>query len=275
MNEGVVRKNRLYHGLGLRFWTGSGLLVTLVAMSIVMPWASGQGVDDQSSMAYLSPSLANPFGTDDVGRDIFTRTAYGLRFDLMLIAISVPVSMILGTFLGMLRAFGNWLGEIGQRIIDIIVGVPSIILGIAISAALGPGALALGAAIIVASIPPFGRLTRSSILALEHKDFVLAARAFGRSPAQILLRHILPNTVPILLTQLPISLVMAIILEASLSVIGLGLPAPSPSLGGLISDGRADIYTQIWYVIGPTIVFAILAISLVLIAEGIKHKMVR
>lgn len=271
----VKQSHHLFHGLGPGFWTGSGVLATLIAGSIILPIVSGQGIDDQSAMAFLPPSLAYPFGTDDVGRDIFTRTAYGLRFDLMLIALAVPCSMALGTLLGLLKVFGNGLGEVGQRIIDIILGVPSIILGISICAALGPGAISLGAAIVIAGAPPFGRLARSSLLTLEHKDFIQAARAFGQHPSQILMRHILPNTASILLTQLPISLVMAIILEASLSVIGLGLPAPAPSLGGLISDGRANVYTQIWYVVGPTIVFAMLAISLVLIAEGIKHRMAR
>jgi peptide/nickel transport system permease protein len=251
---------------------GAGLLVVLLACAAFAPSLTGYGMDQQSNLAYAPPSPQHLFGTDEVGRDIFTRTAVGLRFDLMLISAAVPLSMLLGTMLGLLRVFASWIGELGQRVIDVILGIPAVILGLSISAALGPGALSLGLSIVVAGIPPFGRLARSTLLTLEHKDYIQAAKAFGQSPVRILYRHILPNTVTVLLTQLPISLVMAIILEASLSVIGLGLPPPSPTLGGLISAGRANIYVQVWYVIGPAIVFATLAIALVMIAEGIKGK---
>lgn len=266
----AARIVRSLAGLGPGFWVGSIILAGLILGSLIVPALTGYGVDEQSYNAFAPPSLENIFGTDDVGRDIFTRTAYGLQFDLMLIFLAVPVSMVMGTLVGLLRVFGNFLGEAGMRFIDIVIGIPAIILGISIAAALGPGIPSLATTIIIAGMPPFARLARSSMLSLETKDFVLAARAFGMSRLRILWRHILPLTLPVLLTQLPISLVVAIVLEASLSVIGLGLPSPAPSLGGLINDGRANIYIQIWYVIGPTIVFATLAVALVLLSEGTK-----
>jgi len=240
--------------------------------SFTVPLITGAGVNDQAHEALLSPSLQHPFGTDEVGRDIFTRTFYGLQLDFALIFLAVPLSLIIGCTLGMLRVLNRGLGELGQRIIDIILGFPSIILGLSVVAITGPGFTALFIAIVIAGVPAFGRLTRSSLLTLEHRDYIQAAKGFGVSRLRLITRHYLPNSSGPLLAQLTISLISAVILEASLSVVGLGIQPPTPSLGGLISTGLRYVYAQLGYVIGPALVFVVLAIALNLIADGLSER---
>lgn len=258
--------------LGRRGLTGLVLLLLLFVAAFAVPLITGAGVNDQAHEALLSPSLQHPFGTDEVGRDIFTRTFYGLQLDFALIFLAVPLSLIIGCTLGMLRVLNRGLGELGQRVIDIILGFPSIILGLSVVAITGPGFAALFIAIVIAGVPAFGRLTRSSLLTLEHRDYIQAAKGFGVSRLRLITRHYLPNSSGPLLAQLTISLISAVILEASLSVVGLGIQPPTPSLGGLISTGLRYVYAQLGYVIGPALVFVVLATALNLIADGLSER---
>lgn len=263
---------RAHRRVPVRIIIGSVAVVVLVLAAILVPILSGVGINEQTRDSFLGASFAHPFGTDEVGRDVFVRAFYGLRLDLLLIVIAVPVSLVVGTALGMLRALNRGLGELGQRLIDIILGFPSIILGLSVAAIFGPSFLALLVAVALAGIPPFGRLARTSLLTLESRDFVLAAKAFGVPRWKIVARHYLPNSAPPLLTQLAISLIAAVGLEASMSVIGLGVQPPNTSLGSLISSGLRNVYVQVGYVVGPALIFMVLAVSLNLIADGLAER---
>lgn len=252
-------------------WAGAVLLVLLVAAAWLVPVLTGVGVDDQSGDGLLPPSLAHPFGTDEVGRDIFVRSFYGLQTDVLLIFLAVPLSFVIGTTLGMLRVFASWLGEIGQRVIDIILGFPAIILGLAVIAVIGPGFGSLFLAIVITGIPPFGRLARANLLSLESSDFIAAAKAFDVPRWQLIVRHYIPNSAGPLLTQFALSLIVAVGLSAAMSVIGLGIQPPTTSLGALISSGLRNVYVQLGYVIGPTLVFMALVVALNLIADGLAE----
>lgn len=252
-------------------WAGAVLLVLLAAAAWLVPVLTGVGVDDQSGDGLLPPSLAHPFGTDEVGRDIFVRSFYGLQTDVLLIFLAVPLSFVIGTTLGMLRVFASWLGEIGQRIIDIILGFPAIILGLAVIAVIGPGFGSLFLAIVITGIPPFGRLARANLLSLESSDFIAAAKAFDVPRWQLIVRHYIPNSAGPLLTQFALSLIVAVGLSAAMSVIGLGIQPPTTSLGALISSGLRNVYVQLGYVIGPTLVFMALVVALNLIADGLAE----
>lgn len=252
-----------------RFWVGVSLLLLLIASAWLVPIITGVGINAQTRDGLQPPSLQHPFGTDEVGRDIFIRSFYGLQTDLVLVFVAVPVSFLLGTTLGMLRVFANWLGELGQRVIDIILGFPAIILGLAVIAVLGPGFWSLFVAIVIAGIPPFGRLARANLISLESRDFIAAAKAFEVPRWKLILHHYLPNSAGPLLTQFALALIGAVGLSAVMSVIGLGIQPPNTSLGALISAGLRQVYVQLGYVIGPALVFMALVIALNLIADGL------
>jgi peptide/nickel transport system permease protein len=250
------------------------LLALLVGAALLAPLFSS-GYDQQSAETFLSPSWQHPFGTDELGRDVFVRTLYGLRSDLVLLFVGVPVSGILGTLLGVLGTLSRPLGLAMQRMFDIIIGFPSLILGIVIVLIIGPGIWALTVTIVVFGLPGFGRLARAAMLAQEQREYVLAARVLGISRWKVLVRHILPNSLDALIVHTAIAMVIAIFLETGLSIVGLGIQPPQPSLGTLLNTGVRFLSLAPAYVLGPTVVLILLALSFSLLSDALNEAVNR
>ena len=249
---------------------GGGMLVLLTVLAVTVPVFAPTGYDGQSADAFAGPGWSSPFGTDEVGRDILVRTLYGLRVDLSLVFVAVPLSALLGTLLGLSGALAPWLGVLSQRALDVILGFPSLVLGICVALVLRPGWWALVVAIVIYGLPAFGRLARASLLVQQQREYVLAARVMRVPGRTIMVRHILPNAVDPIIVQTAIGMVAAIFLESSLSIVGLGVQPPEPSLGALLNVGMRHMSEQPVYVLGPALVLLLLALGLSLLADALN-----
>lgn len=250
-------------------------IVVLTGAALLAPVIFPQGYDMQTRDSLLPMSLAHPFGTDELGRDIFVRSIYGLRTDLTLVYAAVPASMIIGTFLGLLGAVSTRLGVLVQRALDIIVGFPGLILGICVVLVLGAGWTALFVAIIISGLPSFGRLARATLLTQQQREYVIAARTLGVGKWKIMVRHILPNAIDPIIVQGAVFVVGAIFIEAALSIVGLGLQPPEPSLGILLNTGMRYITRAPFYILGPTIILLLIALAFSLLADALNETVNR
>jgi peptide/nickel transport system permease protein len=254
---------------------GAGLLLILVAAALLAPVLFPGGYDQQSGNSLQPPSWANPFGTDELGRDLFTRTVFGLRIDLSIVAVAVPLGLVIGTTLGMLGAISRSAGTLVQRFLDVVVGFPGIVLGVSIVLVIGPGWTSLVLAIAISSLPTFGRLSRATMLSQSQREYVTAARTLGVSRIRVVLRHILPNAIDPILVAGSVYVVYAIFIEAGLSIIGLGIQPPEPSLGSLLNNATRFINQAPTYIIGPTVVLFLLALSFSLISDSLNRTVNR
>ncbi|TFB51069.1 ABC transporter permease [Cryobacterium tagatosivorans] len=254
---------------------GSVILLVLVALALLAPVLYPGGYDVQSAESLRGPSLAHPFGTDQLGRDLLTRSLFGLRIDLTIVAVAVPLGMVVGTTLGLIGALSRVAGTVLQRVLDVIIGFPGIVLGMCIILIMGPGWSALVIAITVSSLPTFGRLSRAAMLSQAQREYVMAARTLGVSRVTIITRHILPNAIDPILVAGAVFVVHAIFIEAGLSIIGLGIQPPEPSLGSLLNQGMRYITQAPTYVLGPTVVLFLLALSFSLISDSLNKAVNR
>jgi peptide/nickel transport system permease protein len=252
--------------------TGAILLALLVTSALAAPLLFPGGYDVQSRDALALPTLAAPFGTDEVGRNVFVRAIYGTRTDLSLVAVAVPIAAVVGTLLGLIGIVSRTAGNLAQRLLDLIMGFPSLILGICVTLVLGPGWFALVLAMTIYALPAFGRLARATLLSQEHRDYVSAARMLGVPRRSIMARHILPHTLDTMIAQMVVAAVASIFLESSLSIVGLGVQPPEPSLGVLLNNGARFIEDQPFYVLGPAAVLFLLVLGFSLLADAFTSK---
>lgn len=253
----------------------TAVLGVLVVVAVGAPIIFPQGYDAQSGENLRGLSGAHLFGTDELGRDLLVRTVFGLRTDLSLIATAVPISLCLGTLLGLIGAVSRPAGTIVQRALDIILGFPSLVLGICIVLVLGAGWTALFIAIVIYGLPSFGRLARAALLSQEQREYVVAARTLGLGRWRTMSRHILPNALDPILVQGAVFVVAAIFIEAALSIVGLGIQPPRPSLGALLNVGVRYINQTPTYILGPTLVLLLLALAFSLLADALNETVTR
>ena len=255
----------------------AGLLVVggLAVVALLAPVIAPHGYDAQGVDALRPGSWPALFGTDELGRDVCARALYGLRTDLSLVGLAVPASALLGTLLGLSGFLSPRLGTAIQRGLDVILGFPSLILGISIALVVRPGWPALFVAIVIYGLPGFGRLARATLLAQQQRDYVLAARMMGVSRGRVLLRHILPHAADPIIVQMATGMVSGIFLESSLSIVGLGIQPPAPSLGALLNTGMRYMSQQSLYVVGPALLLLLLAWGLILLSDALNEAVTR
>lgn len=212
-----------------------------------------------------SPSLLHLFGTDNFGRDVFSRVLEGASTSFFIALCVVAIGALLGTVIGALTAYyGGWLDEIVMRLNDVLAAFPGVLLAIVFVAVIGPGTYNLILALGIIFIPSFARLVRGEVLVQKQLDYVRNAKLMGASDFRILAFHILPNIRPAMKTALLVGFQNAILSEASMSYLGLGVTQPDPSLGRMLSEAQSYLWTAPWYVLAPglTILFLTLGIGL-------------
>lgn len=275
--ERLVRESMFWGSLDRLIRNPQGLfglivLVGLVLAAVFAPLIAWHDPIAQNAEGrFLAPSLDHPFGTDELRRDLFARTLFGLRVSLGLSLIAVAIGASIGIALGFLSGYaGGWVDAVVMRTVDALLAFPGLLAALAIVTILGPGVRNIAIAIAFFSIPSFARLSRAQMLAERNRDYVLSAETLGAGALRIVFRHIAPNAIAPLLTQVALFMASAVILSASLSFLGLGESAPTPSLGGLINSAKSNVQTAWWYAAFPGAVLALLLLSLNLLADAIN-----
>lgn len=257
----------LLHGRGLAGLVLLGLLAVVgFAAPLLAPYPPNLQLDDAN---LLTPSLEHLLGTDYVNRDVLSRTIYGLRTDLIIVFLAVPIGAILGTMLALAGTLSAAVDVALQRMFDVVLAFPALILAIGLTAVTGTGINTVIAVIAIVETPIFGRMLRSSILRVRSLPYVEAAETIGAGRIWVLRRHVLPNAAEPIGVQLAVSLSVAVFVESAMSFLGIGVQPPAPSLGGLISDGINYADNNVAYVLGPLLVVIILVLSLQLLAQAL------
>ena len=254
---------------------GLGMLLIVIIIAFIAPWVSPYPEDATGTTHVLerlqSPSKAHFFGTDKIGRDIFSRvfmgTGLALQVGIVIISIAATIGVTLGAVAGY---FGRWIDDLIMRITDIFLAVPALVLAIAITAALGKGITNVMIGISLVWWPGFARLTRSLVLSLKEEAFVEAANGIGASHARILFRHILPNAVSPIIVKMSTDFGFAVLTAAALGFIGLGAQPPTPEWGAMINDGRAYFPSEWWVATFPGLAIFVVVFSWNLLGDGLR-----
>jgi peptide/nickel transport system permease protein len=237
-----------------RILVGLILLLVLVLLAVLAPWvAPHDPIAVDADHARLPPGPGHLFGTDELGRDVFSRVLWGGRISLPVAFVAVGVGLVVGGLVGVVAGYrGGGTDLLLMRLIDGILAFPALILAVALVAALGPNLRNAMIAIGLVQIPIYARLTRAQVLQLKSLDFVTAARALGASPVRIIGRHMLPNLLNPLIVQVSLSAAGAMLAEATLSFLGLSAPPPTPDWGFMINSGQSFLINGDWWMtLGP------------------------
>jgi peptide/nickel transport system permease protein len=252
-----------------------GVVVFFIALAVLAPLVSPYDPQTTSWAAVRKPpSLAHPFGTDEIGRDVLARIIWGARASLAAGLVSVSLALAVGVPVGLVSGYmGGFVDGLLMRMIDAMLAIPFLILAIALAAFLGPCLANAMIAIGISQTPIFARLTRGQVLNVKHEEYIEAARAIGNSHHRIVLRHILPNIIPPLLVQATLAAAAAIIAEAALSFLGLGEQPPDPSWGSMLNTAKNFMSQAPWMAVWPGVAIFALVLSLNLFGDGLRDAL--
>ena len=251
-----------------------GLVITLllvVTAGLSLVYTPRDPLEMSITGRLQAPTAAHPLGTDQFGRDLLSRVMTGAVTSILVGVIAVSIGMGIGVALGTLSGyFGGWVDEGFMRLMDAVQGFPAILSALLMTAVFRPSVTISMVAIGVAFLPVFARLTRASFLEFRDREFVLAARALGAGDGALIVRHILPNTLPPLIVQATISFPVAILAEAALSYLGLGTQPPHPSWGLMLKEAQAFLGMDPWFAIFPGSAIALTVLGLNLLGDGLR-----
>lgn len=255
--------------------TGGGLLVLLATAALLAPLLAPADPLAQNLYHRLQPpGWAHLLGTDEFGRDIFSRVLYGARISLRLGLLAISAALGAGTLLGLLAGYrGGWADTLIMRLMDLMLAFPSILLAITIVAVIGPGIDNVMVAVSIVLIPQYARLVRAAVLSIRELNYVEAARALGASDPHILVKAILPNCLVLLIVQSTLSLATAMLDAAGLSFLGLGAQPPTPEWGAMLSGGRDLLLRAPWVMAFPGLAIFAAALGLNLFGDGLRDAL--
>ena len=254
---------------------GAAVLLIVAFMGVlgaaIVPY-DPNGMD--FSNRFATPSFAHWMGTDDFGRDIFSRIVVGARVSLLSGVVAVSVATAVGTSLGLIAGYSTRLtDEVIMRAMDVLYAFPAILLAIAVLAALGKGIENAMIAIGVVYIPIFARIARGAVLGIRNEEFIIAARALGAGNIRILLTHVLPNVLSPIIVEITLSLAFAILAEAALSFFGLGTQPPDPSWGRMLSEGRDFFRQSGWMGVFPGLAIFFTVMGFNFLGDGLRDAL--
>src|SRR5512143_63863 len=252
---------------------GFVIVLTLVIVSLLAPAIAPYSPTKQKVTNMLkTPSADNWLGTDELGRDILSRVMYGGQASLQVGLLAVGCAMIVGVSLGLIAGYwsNSLLDQVIMRGMDALLAFPGLLIALALVAALGASLQNVIIAVATVSVPAYTRLTRGQVLSVKERDFVVAARTVGAQDRRIILRHILPNVTAPLIVQSSLGVAFAILTEAGLSFLGLGVQPPTPSWGSMLSAGRGFLDTDPWLVIGPGTAIFLAVLGFNFLGDGIR-----
>jgi len=250
------------------------VIITLdLILAIFAPFIATHSYDEMDFMYVLAKpgEGGHIFGTDDYGRDIFSRLVYGARVSLMVGVVAVGIGALIGTVLGIISGyFGGFLDSLIMRFMDALLSFPYVLLAIAMMAVLGPGLFNAMIAIGVVMVPSFARVVRSAVLNVKNEDFVIASKVLGASNLRVIFHHILPNIVPSLIIYSSLNFAGAVISEATLSFLGLGIQPPTPSWGSMLSEAKDFLQVAPHMAIFPGLAILLTCLGFNLLGDGLR-----
>ncbi|UCZ55415.1 ABC transporter permease [Bacillus shivajii] len=251
------------------------IILSFIIVAITAPFLTSYTYSSMNAADRLQPPSSQYwFGTDDLGRDIFTRIVYGARISLMVGFFAVTGALVFGTLLGVLAGYyRRWVDMLISRIFDIMLAFPSILLAIAIVAILGPSLQNALIAIAIINIPIFGRLVRSKVISISQEEYIMAAKAQGMKNGRILFHHVLPNSIGPIIVQATLGFGTAILEAAALGFLGLGAQAPTPEWGRMLSDARQYIQSAPWTVLFPGLSIMLVVLGFNMIGDGLRDAL--
>jgi peptide/nickel transport system permease protein len=255
---------------------GIGLLVIFVVCAVFAPWLTPQDPARLDLTGRLmGPSAVHWFGTDELGRDILSRTLYGARISLVVAVSVVGLSLAIGLVAGCLAGFyGGWADTvINGYVMNAFLALPGILLAIAFVAFVGPGLGNVIVALAISGWVGYARLVRGQVMAVKEREFVEAARALGASDVRIMTRHVLPNILQPLIVQAAIGMAGAVLAEATLSFLGLGVPPPAASWGSMLNDARSHLFDSPHLVFFPAMAVMLCVLSFNFIGDALRDYM--
>ncbi|MDI3494721.1 MAG: peptide/nickel transport system permease protein [Pseudothermotoga sp.] len=252
------------------------IIIVNIFAAIFAPLIATHSIDEMDfSYIFAKPGEGgHVLGTDDYGRDIFSRIIYGSRISLMVGVIAVGIGSLIGTLLGVVSGFfGGFLDALIMRFTDALLSFPYVLLAIAMMAVLGPGLFNAMLAIGIVMVPSFSRVVRSSVINVKNEEFILAARSMGASNLWIIFHHVLPNIVPTLIIYSSLNFAGAVISEATLSFLGLGIQPPTPSWGSMLSEAKNYLQTAPHMAIFPGLAILITCLGFNLLGDGLRDTL--
>lgn len=251
---------------------GAAVLMVMVLMAVFAPLITSYDPTQITPALRLRPPDADHwFGTDDFGRDVFTRIAYGARLSLQVGVISVALAASIGITLGIIAGYyGGWIDSLIMRLIDVMLAFPGILLALAIVAILGRSLTNVMIAVGISAVPVYARMARGTTLSVKNIDFITAARAIGAPTPRIMVRHVLPNITAPLIVVATNGVASAIIAGAALSFLGLGAQPPTPEWGVMLAEGRVYLRNAWWVTTFPGLAIMVTVMAINLMGDGLR-----
>jgi peptide/nickel transport system permease protein len=253
-------------------WLGLVLLAAIVLVAIFAPLLAPYDPLEQNIVARLEPPSAEYLlGTDSYGRDVLSRLIYGARISLAVGFVAILIAMTIGSIIGIIAGYiGGLFDQVVMGLLDVMLSFPTLLLGLMIAAMLGASLENLIIAIAITEIAPFARIARAPTISLKQRDFIEAGRALGFGPIRIMGVHILPNMISDVVVMGSLWMASAIRTEASLSFIGLGVPPPTPTWGGMIREGFENILDAWWLAVFPSLAILVTVLALNLLGDALR-----
>lgn len=254
---------------------GGTIALVLVVMAVFAPVLTDYSPTKMNFRArFAGPSLEHPMGTDQYGRDTLTRVLYGARLSFKVGIISVLIGISGGVVIGAIAGFlGGFIDNLLMRMMDGLLAFPPLLLAIGLVAAMGPSLMTVAVSIGVVYIPRFARVMRSAVLTQREREYVEAARAIGQSGFKILVRHIGPSCLSPVVVMATIVFALAVIIEAVLSFLGIGVPPPTPSWGSMLNDSRRYLNTSAWMALFPGVTISVAVLGFNMLGDGLRDML--
>jgi peptide/nickel transport system permease protein len=269
--EALLRRAVATRGAGFGLLIAAAVLVVALTADLIAPYNPNQM---QSAGILAAPSLAHWLGTDQLGRDVLSRIIFGARTSVQAGVVSVGFALFAGVTMGLLAGYyGSWADDLLMLVVDAVWSFPTLVLALAIAASLGPGLTNAMLAIGIVFTPVFARLVRGQALSVRERDFVLAARAIGARPARIVLRHLWPNVTAPIIVQASLLVASAIVVEAALSFLGLGIEPPAASWGSMLKGAYQYMQQAVWLSVAPGAAIFVTVLAFNLLGDGLRRAL--
>jgi peptide/nickel transport system permease protein len=251
---------------------GALAIVVLAAVALAAPVLPvGSPTAISKDFALRAPTAGEPFGMDDLGRSVLARVVHGYRISLGVAVSSVLLALVVGGVLGLIAGYAEgWPDHVIMRPLDVLMAFPGVLLAIALMGVFGTGALLVSVALAIVYTPVVARVVRAAVLATKVEVYVDGARALGATVPRIVLAHVLPNAATPILVQASVLMAIAILIEAALSFLGVGVKPPTPSLGLMLADGRGFMTQAPWMVVFPGVAIMLAVLGFNMLADGLR-----